>query len=106
MAKQPEFPLIPMDDRICVLPDMPDEKIGSIILPDNAKRIPNRGRVIDVGRGKLSTDGTAYIPPFVSAGQYVWYERYEGHDLEINENGKDVTYKFIREDKIICVERD
>ena len=50
-AKEIESGLHPMNDYIFVKQDLPSDKIGSIVVPDNAKIKPQQGVVIKVGKG-------------------------------------------------------
>lgn len=100
-----EFPLTPMEDRVAVLPDVPEEKIGNIILPDSAKRVPCRGRIVAVGEGKVSPDGKTIIPPNVEVGMVIWYEKYQGQQLELIDGKEKTTYLFLRPSDLIAIER-
>jgi len=49
----------PLGDRIVVRRFEAEEKTsGGILLPDSAKNKPQRGKVLAVGPGKLTKDGT------------------------------------------------
>lgn len=51
--------LKPIGDRIIVRREEGEEKTrGGILLPDNAKKKPQRGTVLAVGPGRLRKDGT------------------------------------------------
>ena len=41
----------PLSDRVLVLPEPAEEKVGGIIIPDTAKEKPQRGKVVAVGHG-------------------------------------------------------
>ena len=48
----------PLDDRILVQRLAQEEKtLGGILLPDNAREKPQKGKVVAVGVGKLKKDG-------------------------------------------------
>ena len=48
----------PLDDRLVVLPDDPEEvTAGGIVLADSAQQKPQRGKVIATGPGKLLDNG-------------------------------------------------
>lgn len=84
----------PINDRVVVKPDPAEEKSkGGIILPDNAKEKPQKGKVIAVGPGK---DG---IKPTVKKGDSVLYGKYAGQEL--NHKGED--YLIMREDDILVI---
>lgn len=49
----------PLGDRLVVQRFQAEEKtIGGILLPDNARNKPQRGKVLSVGNGRLLKDGT------------------------------------------------
>jgi chaperonin GroES len=51
--------LKPLGDRLIVRRFEADEKTkGGIILPDQAKNKPQKGKVLSIGPGKLQKDGT------------------------------------------------
>jgi chaperonin GroES len=84
----------PINDRVVVKPAPADEKTaGGIIIPDNAKEKPQRGKVIAVGPGKENQKMT------VKKGDTVLYGKYAGQ--EISYNGDD--YLIMREDDILVI---
>ena len=51
----------PLQDRILVKRIEEEEKTkGGIIIPDTAKEKPQEGKVIAVGKGKVSEDGKVH----------------------------------------------
>jgi chaperonin GroES len=76
---------IPMADRLLVLPDVHPEKIGSIIIPDTAKKKVLNGTVVAVGPGKALEDGTL-LGMEVKKGDRVGYHEFAGgyDGFEIN----------------------
>jgi hypothetical protein len=54
-----ESPIIPLGDKIVILPQEEGRtKYGNIIVPDMGKEKPEMGKVLAVGPGRISTDGT------------------------------------------------
>jgi chaperonin GroES len=100
MAKEKEVNLKirPLDDRVAVEPLEAEEKTaGGILLPDNAKQKPQRGRVLAVGPGKLSEKGSRTSVSVVK-GDEVIYGRYSGNDIEME--GREI--KIMRESDILA----
>ncbi len=77
--------LQPLADRVVVKPMEREEKTKSgIYLPDTAKEKPQEGKVIAVGPGRISDDGTR-IAPDVKAGDIVVYAKYGGTEIKIDD---------------------
>lgn len=74
--------LQPLADRIVVKP-IPKEEItkGGIVLPDTVQEKPQEGKVIAVGPGKLTDDGTR-IAMDVKVGDTVIYSKYGGTEIK------------------------
>ena len=54
-----ECPIIPLGDKIVILPQEEGEQTyGNIIIPDAGGERPETGTVLAVGPGRISTDGT------------------------------------------------
>ena len=54
-----ECPIIPLGDKIVILPQEEGEQMyGNIIVPDAGKEKPEIGKVLAVGVGRVSTNGT------------------------------------------------
>lgn len=94
--------LRPLADYVVVRPLEAEEKtLGGIILPDVAKKKPERGEVLEVGPGRRLEDGKRYEPD-VQAGDVVLYTRYAGSEVEID--GEEL--KVLREAEILAVISD
>ena len=66
-----ESPIIPLGDKIIILPQEEGEQTyGNIIIPDAGQEKPEIGTVLAVGPGRISTDGTL-IPNKLEEGQTV-----------------------------------
>jgi chaperonin GroES len=89
----------PLDDRLVVLPDDPEEVTsGGIVLPDSAREKPQRGKVIATGPGKLLDSGKRGTMS-VKKGDVVFYGKYSGTEVEVN----DQTYVLVRENDILAI---
>src|ERR1044071_2881984 len=98
MAKDKDFRIHPLDDRVVVEPLEAEEKTaGGILLPDSAKQKPQRGRIVAVGPGKLLDNGSRSALN-VAKGDEVIYGRYAGNDITIDR--KEV--KILREGDILA----
>ena len=86
----------PLFDRMLVQRLETEEKtVGGIIIPDNAKEKGQTGKVIAVGTGRLTPEGTN-IPMQVKVGDVVFFGKYAG-----TEAGDD--HLVIKEDEVIGV---
>ncbi len=89
----------PLDDRLVVLPDDPEEVTGGgIVLPDSAREKPQRGKVIATGPGKLLDSGKRGKMS-VKRGDTIFYGKYSGTEVEVN----DETYVIVRENDILAI---
>lgn len=90
----------PLGDKVVVKPGPEEEKSeGGILLPDTAKKKPQRGEVLAVGPGKLLEDGRRGEMS-VKKGDMVIYSKYGGTDITYK--GED--YVILDEDQILAVE--
>lgn len=91
--------LRPLHDRILVERLAEDEKTtGGIIIPDSAKEKPQRGKVVAVGKGKVSEDGTVR-PLDLKAGDTVLFGKYSGTEVKIENEDR----LIMREDDVLAV---
>ena len=89
----------PLQDRVIVQRIEEEEKTkGGIIIPDTAKERPQEGKVIAVGKGKVSDEGKV-MPLSVKAGDKILFGKYAGTEVKLE--GKD--YLIMREDDILGV---
>ncbi len=88
----------PLDERVLVKPIEPEEKVGSIIIPDTAKEKPIEGKVIAAGNGKLSEEGKR-IALEVKKGDRILFGKYSGTEVKIE--GEE--YLIMREDDVFGV---
>jgi len=85
--------LTPLYDKVIVLADPAEEKVGSIILSDAARKPPSRGTVIAAG------PGTPETPTTVKVNNTVVYPPNCGDPLTID--GKE--YLVMRESDILSI---
>ncbi|MGS2725066.1 co-chaperone GroES [Psychroserpens sp. BH13MA-6] len=84
----------PLADRVLIEPVEAETKTASgIIIPDNAKEKPQKGKVVAVG------NGTKDEPMTVKSGDTVLYGKYAGTELKLE--GKD--YLIMRESDILAI---
>jgi chaperonin GroES len=89
----------PLRDRIIVERVEEETKTaGGLIIPDTAKEKPQQGRVIAVGKGKVTEDGKV-LGMDVKVGDRVLFGKYAGNEIKID--GKE--YLMMREDDILGV---
>ena len=89
----------PLGDRVLVEPLEAEEKTaGGIVIPDTAKEKQQKGRVIAVGKGRVSEDGKT-TPLEVKANDQVLFGRYSGSEVKIGAN----DYLIIKEDDILAI---
>ncbi|HMK52422.1 MAG TPA: co-chaperone GroES [Thermodesulfobacteriota bacterium] len=73
----------PLQDRVIVKRLEEEEKTkGGIIIPDTAKEKPQEGKVIAVGKGKVTEEGKV-IPLDVKAGDRILFGKYSGTEIKI-----------------------
>ena len=76
--------LKPLGDKVLVKRVEAEEKTaGGIVLPDTAKEKPKRGKVIAVGEGKLTEDGSRSKPQ-VSKGDEIIFASYAGTEIKLD----------------------
>lgn len=88
----------PLGDRIVVQPTAREETTrGGIVLPDTAKEKPQEGKVIAVGKGRVSDEGKL-IPPEVKEGDTVIYAKFSGTEVRL----EDTDYLILSERDILA----
>jgi len=89
----------PLHDRLLVERlDEGDQQVGGIIIPDTAREKPQQGRVLAVGKGRVSDDGTL-IPLDVKVGDTVLFGKYAGTDIKLDGEER----LIMREDDVLAV---
>ena len=94
-----ECPIIPLNDKIVILPQEEGEQMyGNIIVPDAGKEKPEMGTVLAVGPGRISTDGTL-IPNRLEVGVTVMVPKF-GAQVVVVENE---TYIMASENDVLGI---
>jgi len=89
----------PLGDRILVKRIKEEDKTkGGIFIPDTAKEKPQEGRVVAVGRGKMTGAGKLVVPD-VKAGDRILFGKYSGSEVKLEEE----EHLILREDDILGV---
>ena len=89
----------PLHDRIIVQRlEEGEQKVGGIIIPDTAKEKPQQGKVIAVGKGKVTDDGKIH-PLDVKKGDRVLFSKYAGTEVQVEGD----EHIIIREDDVLGI---
>ena len=97
-----ESPIIPLGDKIVILPQEEGEQMyGNIIVPDADQERPEMGTVLAVGPGRISTDGTL-IPNKLEEGVIVMVPKF-GAQVVVVENE---TYIIASENDVLGIIKD
>ena len=89
----------PLGDRVLIKPLEAQEKTkGGIVLPDTAKEKPQEGKVVAVGKGRVSEDGKLQ-PLEVKVGDKVLYGKYSGTEITVEGD----EYLIVKEDDIVAI---
>jgi chaperonin GroES len=89
----------PLGDRILVKRIKEEDKTkGGIFIPDTAKEKPQEGKVVAVGKGKVTETGNL-VTPDVKAGDRILFGKYSGSEVKLD----DVEHMIMREDDILGV---
>ena len=89
----------PLGDRILVKRIKEEDKSkGGIIIPDTAKEKPQEGRVVAVGKGKMTETGYLLVPD-VKAGDRILFSKYSGSEVKL----EDEEHLIVREDDVLGV---
>jgi chaperonin GroES len=92
-------PIIPLGDKIIILPQEEGEQMyGNIIVPDAGQEKPEMGKVLAVGPGRISTDGTL-IPNRIEVGVTVMVPKF-GAQVVVVENE---TYVVASENDVLGI---
>lgn len=91
--------LKPLADRVVVQAIEQEQKTQSgIYLPDTAQEKPQRGKVVAVGSGRLSSNGER-LPMSVKEGDEVLFAKYAGTEVKI----EGTEYLILTENDILAV---
>ena len=94
-----ECPIIPLGDKIVILPQEEGEQTyGNIVVPDMGKEKPEIGVVLASGPGRISTDGTL-IPNKIEAGQTVMVPKFGAQTVSLENE----TYVIASENDVLGI---
>lgn len=92
--------LQPLADRIIVEPLASEEVTkGGIVLPGTAQEKPQEGKVLAVGKGKVTDNGQLQAME-VKVGDIVLYGKYSGSEIKSKEGD---TLLIMREDDVLAI---
>lgn len=99
MATAAATKIQPLSDRVVVQALEEEQQTkGGLYIPDTAKEKPMQGKIVALGPGKLSDEGTR-VKPDVKVGDKVLYGKYSG--TEVSVDGED--YLILRESDILAI---
>ena len=89
----------PLDDKILVARlEAESVTAGGIVLPESAKERPQRGKVVSVGAGRMSKDGSR-CKPQVKKGDEILFTSYAGTEIKLD--GKE--YMIMEESDVMVI---
>ena len=89
----------PLDDRVLVKQSEAEETTaGGIVLPDSAQEKPQRGKVVEVGPGKLLDSGERGKMG-LKKGDDIFYGKYAGNEVDVD----GTEYVLLRESDVLAV---
>ena len=94
-----ECPIIPLNDKVVILSqDEGEQMYGNIVVPDTGKERPEVGKVLAVGPGRISTDGTL-IPNKLEVGVTVMVPKFGAQTAVVESE----TYIIASENDILGI---
>ena len=94
-----ESPIIPLGDKIVILPQEEGEQTyGNIIIPDAGQEKPEIGTVLAVGPGRISTDGIL-IPNRIEVGTIVMVPKFGAQTINLENE----TYVMASENDVLGI---
>jgi chaperonin GroES len=94
--------LQPIGDRIIVRRESSEEKTaGGILLPDTAKKKPQRGVVLAVGPGKLNKKTGERQPMQLKAGDKVLFTSWAGDEFKDRKDPNEIL--VMHEEDVLAV---
>ena len=89
----------PLYDRLLVKRLNAETKTkGGIIIPDSATEKPQEGKVVAVGKGKISAKGDL-IPLTIKPGDRILFAKWSGSEIEVDGE----NHLVMREDEILAI---
>ena len=94
-----ESPIIPLGDKIVILPQEEGEQTyGNIVIPDSNSERPEMGKVLAVGPGRISTNGTL-IPNRIKVGQTIMLPKFGAQTVNLENE----TYVMASENDVLGI---
>src|SRR5579864_5126161 len=101
MKRRNKMKLKPLYDRAVVRRVVEEEeKIGSFYVPEVAKEKPAKGKVLEVGEGRVSPSTGLLLPLSIKTGDTVLFGKYSGTEIEVD--GEKLL--ILREEEILAKE--
>ena len=92
-------PIIPLGDKIVILPQEEGEQMyGNIIIPDAGQERPEMGTVLAVGPGRVSTSGV-FVPNKLEVGVTVMVPKFGAQVVTIENE----TYIMASENDVLGI---
>ena len=89
----------PLYDRVLIKRVEAEQTTASgLIIPDAAKEKPLEGKIIAVGNGRVSADGSVQALT-VEAGQRILFGKYTGDEVKLD----GVEHVILREEDILAI---
>jgi chaperonin GroES len=99
MAHATKTKLHPLHDRVLVKRLEEEEtQRGGLIIPDTAKEKPQEGKIVAVGKGRVTEDGKK-TPLDVKAGDRVLFGKYSGSEVTLD--GEE--YLIMKEEDVLGI---
>lgn len=93
----------PTDERVILQPLPPEETTaGGLFIPQTGRKRTHRGRVLAVGRGKVTERGVRVEPSF-AVGDLVLYSSYN-NEQAVTSQGEDGPVVLLIDDVLAVVE--
>lgn len=97
--------LVPLEDHVLVAAISEDATSSMwLILPDNDKEKPSRGRVVAVGAWKIMDNGQR-APMDVQVDDIVHFTKYSPDEIEVGTWDDKQKYLVIRHSSILAIEK-
>ncbi len=100
-TKNSKIKIKPLSDRVVIAPVFLNEKKtkSALYIPEtNSKEKPETGKVIAVGEGRISENGTR-VKMTVKVGDIVLFSKYTPDEIKLNEE----NLIILREDQILGI---
>lgn len=77
-----------MNHFVLLRRDNPETKVGSIVIPEKAQKVSNRGTVISAGPGEYHDSGRYFQECTLKPGDRVLFDLYAFHEVELEVDPK------------------